>query len=50
MRHRISELVLPFLSIALLSACQFKDKNQRYYTYCDESGCYSCDGRGCEST
>ena len=38
-----------------LGACDFPggghgDGKPSYYTYCDETGCYSCDSNGCDRT
>src|SRR4051812_30978943 len=41
--RRLVFAVLPLF--ALLAGC-FKNK-ERYYTYCDATGCYECDAYGC---
>lgn len=48
--QRLSQIVLPLFSVAVLAACDFGDKKQSYYTYCDDTGCYSCDVNGCNRT
>src|SRR5262249_7445759 len=37
--------LLPLLS--LLAGCKMFEHKDRYYTYCDATGCYACDDTGC---
>lgn len=47
---RLSALAMPLLSaVALLvqSGCVDERDRSRFFTYCDPSGCYQCDEKGC---
>src|ERR1700736_1013739 len=37
--------LLPLLM--LLAGCKLFEHRDRYYTYCDATGCYACDDTGC---
>jgi hypothetical protein len=42
--RRIVMAVIPLLAAA---GCDFFDHKQKFYTYCDDTGCYTCDETGC---
>jgi len=44
--QRILMAVLPLLAFAAVG-CDFFDHKEKYYTYCDATGCYTCDQNGC---
>jgi len=47
--QRILMAALPLLMIAL-GGCDFFKHKEKFYTYCDSTGCYTCDQRGCSAT
>lgn len=46
--RRLVFAVLPLLT--LLAGCGLFKNKERYYTYCDATGCYSCTVDGCQRT
>ena len=39
--QRILTAALPLLLLAAASGCDFFDHKEKFYTYCDATGCYT---------
>ena len=48
--RRILMAVLPLLLVVIAAGgCDFFRNKERFYTYCDATGCYTCDQNGCNA-
>ena len=46
--QRILMAALPLFLFAA-SGCDFFQHKEKFYTYCDATGCYTCDQNGCSN-